>query len=228
MLKRAYRQLRYAIRLARAGGLKVLFQQLWRQIYSKATFIGLERSLDTNGIQVPCQLEYSFYPATEKDMEEVLEKAATESRASAHELIQRKWFYESGFRNCYVARTSDTGELCHMQWIVSPKDEPVMRQGFKKRLPRLKEEEVLLENMYTFEKYRGNRITPSAITRLAELARNNGYKRMITYVRQDNTASLKGCQRAGFKKFEEIPELKLLFFTKRKHSQGSHAEDSIG
>ena len=94
----------------------------------------------------------------------------------------------------------------------------MVSRDFRSRLPRLKADEILVENAFTFEKYRGNRIMPSVMVELSEVARKNGFKRMIVYVPQDNIASLKGCERSGFKKFEEIPELKLLFFTKRKHS----------
>ena len=217
MLKRMLRKVRYAVLLAKVGGLKVFFHQLKRQIYSRASFIGLERNLGTNGAPVPCGVEYSLQLASEEDMEEVLQKAKTESKESAHELVQRRWFYESGFSNCYVARTIDTGELCYMVWLISSVDRALVKPGFRDMLPRLKANEMLIENSYTFEKYRGNRIMPSAMVELCEIARRNGYKRVITYVSQDNIASLKGCQRAGFKQFEEIPELKLFFITKRGH-----------
>jgi RimJ/RimL family protein N-acetyltransferase len=158
-------------------------------------------------------------PASTEDIEEVLQKSKTQSSESAHELIQRKWFYESGFHDYYVARTSDANQLCHIAWLLSPEDDTVVRHGFRYRLPGLKESEVLVENLFTFESYRGKGIMSSAMVKLGELARTKGFKRMITYVSHDNIASLKACERAGFKKFEEIPELKLLFFTIRKHGQ---------
>ena len=219
MLRRAYRKIRYAVLLTRAGGLRVLVKQLWRQVYSTATYIGLEKGLDTKSGPVLCALEYSLQLASKDDMKEVLEEAKTESSESAHELVQRHWFYESGLHGCYIARTVASGALCHMQWLVSAKDELVIHRGFKNRLPRIKADEVLVENVFTFEKYRGSGLMSSVLVELAERAKNEGFKRMITYVRHDNTASLIGCQKAGFNKFEEIRERKLLFFTKRNHNQ---------
>ncbi len=217
VLKEALRKVRYAVLLARVGGPKVFFRQLKRQVYSRATFIGLEKNLNTKCAPVPCRVEYALQLASEKDMDEVVQKAKTESKESAHELVQRRWFYESGFLNCYVARTIDTGELCYMVWLISLVDRALVKSGFRDMLPRLKEDEILMENSYTFEKHRGNRIMPSAMAEWSEMARSNGFKRVITYVRQDNIASLRGCERAGFRKFEEIPEFKLLFFSKRGH-----------
>ena len=97
-------------------------------------------------------------------------------------------------------------------------DEGVVSQGFRSRLPKLKADEVLLENAFTFEKYRGKGIMPSVQVRLAELAKSNGFKRMLAYIHQDNLETLpKVFERIGFQKFEEISELKLLFLTKRSH-----------
>ena len=217
MLRGPFRQVHYAIMLAKTGGLKIFACQLKRQIYSTTTLIGLKKDLEANSVQVPCRSEYTLRPASDEDMLEVLRKSKSESKQSAHELLQRKWFYESGFRNCYVARTADTGELCYIQWLVSPEDNHVVKRGFRSRLPRLTEDECLLENAFTFERYRGNRIMSSAVAQLCEIARKRGFKQMIAYVSRYNVASLKACEEAGFKKFENVPELKLLFFTRRKH-----------
>ena len=216
-MKQAFRKIRYAILELRYGGLRTFFRQLRRQVYSRATFLGLEKALDGKNTPIPCGIRYSLRPASGKDMEEVLQRARTESKESVHELIQRKWFYESGFRNCYVGRTDNGDELCYIQWLVSSEDREAMNHGFKGRLPRLKEDEVLVENVFTFQKYRRKGVMSSAVVELAEIAREKGFKRMLAYVREDNIASLKAFEKAGFKKFEEIPEVKFLFFTKRKH-----------
>jgi hypothetical protein len=131
---------------------------------------------------------------------------------------ERKGFYECGFRDCYAARTTDTGELCFVAWLISARDGNLVNRGFKSRFPSLEEDELLLDNCYIFEKYWGNSIMPSVLVELWELARSKGFKRMITYVRQNNLASLRALKKPGLRKLEEIPELKLFFFTRRKHS----------
>jgi ribosomal protein S18 acetylase RimI-like enzyme len=220
MLKRAFRVVRYAALQLELGGPKPFFTQLKRQVYNKNLFLGLEENLDTNGKRIPSNLTYSLQQASEKDMEDLLAKAKSESKESVHELIERRWFYECGFHDCYVARTADTGELCFVAWLLSAKDNNLVNRNFKNRLPRLEEDELLLENCYTFEKYRGNSIMPSALLKLWQLARNKGFKRIITYVRKDNKSSLRAFEKLGLRKFEEIPELKLFFFTRRKYRLG--------
>lgn len=218
MLNPALRKVYYGILLIKHGGLTIFWHRLKRQIYSKTIFWGLERNLQTNSVHVPCRIEYSLRSASEEDMEEVLQKSKSGSQESVYELIQRKWFYESGFHDCYVARTADSNELCYIQWLVSSADDHVVSRGFRSRLPRLREDEVLIENAFTFEKYRGKRIMPSVIVELCEMARRKGFKRMLAYVAEDNIASLKGFERVGFNKFEEIREIRFLFLTKRKHA----------
>ena len=217
MLKRALRMVHYAGLLLRIGGLRVFLSQLRRQIYSRDILFGLEKSLDNQCVQISSKLPHFLRQASKKDMEELLAKAKEESKESVHELVERIWFYECGFNDCYVARNADTGELCSVAWLISANDGKLVDQGFKNRLPRLEEDELLLENCYTFEKYRGNSIMPSVIGELQGMARGKGFQRLTTCVRQDNVASLRAFRKLAFRKFEEIHELKILFFTKRKH-----------
>lgn len=218
MLKKAFRKVRYAIVLLKVGGPKVFFRQLKRQLYSRAVYSGLEKNLETDIVRVPSRVEYSLRLATEEDMEEIYQKAKTEGKASVLDLIQIKWFYESAFAKCYVARTADTNELCHIKGLVSSQENNRISRDFRSRLPRMSGNELLVEIAFTPEKYRGSRISSSVAGELWEMAKRDGVKRMITYVDQDNVAQLKSCERTGYKKFEEVHELRLLSFTIRKYS----------
>jgi RimJ/RimL family protein N-acetyltransferase len=210
--------LRYGLALFRVGGARAFFPQLVRQIYSRGVLLGLEKDLNVDGVRVASRLPFLLRPATEKDIEELMVKAKMESPASVHELMERKWFYESGFRDCYAARTAATGELCFVAWLVSAGDGRVIDRGFSSRLPRMAENEVLLENCYTFEKYRGNNVMPAALCDIWEIARKRGFQRLITYVRRENAASLRSFEKLKLKQYEEITELKLMFFTRRSRN----------
>ena len=87
------------------------------------------------------------------------------------------------------------------------------KHGFKGRFRELKAGDALVENIYTFEKYRGKKIMSSVLVRIANSLKQNGFKRMLAYIRQNNIDSLqKTYERIGFQKFEEILERKLFFF----------------
>jgi GNAT superfamily N-acetyltransferase len=207
----------YATRLLRTGGIRVFFAQLKRQIYSRDALFGFEKALLAGSSRVKRQVPFILAQAKSQDIEELVTRAQAESRDSVHELLERKWFYESGFHDCYIARNTDNGEPYGIAWLISP--EEAGKDGFTSRLPELKKDEVLLENCYTFEKYRGKGIMPAMVDELCEKALARKFQRLITYIRLDNLASLRVFDKLEFKKFEEISELKFLFRTKRKHSK---------
>ena len=150
MPNRIFRKIYFAFLLAKLGGIRAFFHQLGRQLYSRTMYIGMEKDLEADKTKIPCGVRYDIQLATREDMDEILQKAKLESKGSAHELIQRMWFYESGFRrSCYVARDLDTGEPCHIHWMLFPQSENIDQLGFKSRLPKLKEGEVLGENAFT-------------------------------------------------------------------------------
>jgi hypothetical protein len=150
-------------------------------------------------------------------MEEVAALAKVEGGQSVWELIGRKWYYDSGFRDCYIARTSDTGEPCFIQFMVSLPQYNLIDPSFAHRLPPIRDDELWLENSYTFRRFRGKRVMSSVLIDLGDIARQQGFRRMITYIREDNVPSIKGCERAGYRVFGQVPERKLLFTTSRAY-----------
>lgn len=218
MLRRLIRTIRFAALLLKTGGITVFIQQMRRQVYSHDVLIALEKELDEKILADPCKLMYSLRPASPEDFQELRASIAAAGKDSAHELVQRVWFYESGFRNCYIARTADTGEICHLQWLLSPDENDVVNKGFGSRLPRIKEEEILIENVYTPEKFRRNGLLLSVTAELCELARNQGSRRIVVHVRKNNNSAMEGYTKIGFKEFEVVQERKLLFHTRRTHS----------
>jgi len=217
MLNSTFRKMRYAILLIRIEGPILFFSHLKGQIYHKYAFVSLQKNLDTKSLPLPCEVKYSLHLASEEDMQEMLELARAEGKESAYELIGRKLFYDSGFRDCYVARSADTNELCFIQWMISPQVCQGLYRDFGNMLPMLESTDLWMENSYTFKKYRGKKLYPSALVDLAQIARDKGFKRILTYVREDNIASIKGCERAGFQIFGRGTEVKFLFPTRRRY-----------
>jgi GNAT superfamily N-acetyltransferase len=201
----------------RTGGIGVFLGQFKRQIYSRDTLFGFEKGLPDGNSAVEKRPPFVLERAGKHDIDELVTMTKTESKDSLHELLERIWFYENGFQDCYVARSADNGELYGIAWLVFPAQ--VMKDGFSSRLPVLKKDEILLENCYTFEKHRGKGLMPAMVNELCEKARTMKFKRLITYIRLDNHASLRVFDKLAFKKFEEISELKLLFHTSRKHKK---------
>jgi ribosomal protein S18 acetylase RimI-like enzyme len=213
--------------LFKVGGLGVFLHQLRRQLYLRSTFLRLEKNLE-DGARARCSVKYSLNLATKEDMQEVLQRAKAEGDGSVHDLLQRNWFYECGFHNCYIARINDNGEICHLAWLVFPDEESIIEQNLGEKLIMPEKDKCVLENAYTFTRYRRKGLMSSVIIKLSELAKSQGYKRMIAYVREDNLASLKACKRAGFKQCgEDVHQVKLFLFTRMRHgSRRTHGEDN--
>jgi len=206
MFESEIKKANYAFLLAKYGGIEHLFTEIKRRIYHKTVSIGLEKDLNEPDIEIQPRTDYTLKLAEREDIEEINNYIKTEGKQSRLYLLYRKWFYDAGFNNCYIARSTDTNELCYMQWIISQYDQnsnsPIFKSSYN--FVRLGEYDAQLENAYTFVKYRGKKIMPSVMNKLFQIARNRGFKRVITYVGSDNISSLKGCHSVGFKQFEQI------------------------
>jgi hypothetical protein len=196
--------------MLRIAGLRIFLEQLRKHVYSRATYIGLERDLSVPDSPVQCAIKYTLCLATAEDMDEILQKAKTESKESARELLRRRRFYERGFHNCYVARTADSGELCYMEWVITAKDNDLIGHNLSP-LPIMKPDEFMVENSFTFEKYRKCHVQTAVRHDLTEMMKKQGFKRGIGYVDQNKTAYVKSLLIDGRRPFEEVNELRLFF-----------------
>jgi GNAT superfamily N-acetyltransferase len=225
MLIQFLRKVQNAILLLKFGGPKAFLNQLRRQIYSRDIRIGMEKNmLDNTQTPIECKIKYQLRRASEEDMNEAFQKVKTEGEESVKPLLQRKWLYENGFGNWYIARTVDTNEPCFIQSVILPEDNKQMDKGLGTWFPKLKEDEIILEGAYTFEKYRGNRLAHAIASDIIDIYRKKGFKRMISYYSKDNLAILRSGEKTGFTKFEEVPTLKILFFTRNKFSHSKNKE----
>jgi hypothetical protein len=207
--------------LFKFGGQKEFFHQLRRQIYDRDVQVGLEIQLGENVIlNLPeCEIKYTLRPASKKDMEVVFQQVKTESNEAVKLLAHRKWLYDCGFHNWYIAQTDDTDEPCFIQSVITAEDNKLVKKHFRNWFPEVKEGEVLLEGAYTFEKFRGKRLVIFTFNDLLKIFIEKGFKRVISYTEKGNIPILKSSERQGFKRFEEVKVLKVLFFTRRKFNR---------
>jgi hypothetical protein len=101
---------------------------------------------------------------------------------------------------CYVATTGD-GSICYMQWLVGADQQDRLRPYFKGELLGYSKDTVLLEFAYTFERFRGGGVMGAAMAEIAERGLKSKARWALTYVKDDNVASLKGCAKAGFRPY---------------------------
>lgn len=195
-----------------------LRQHLYRfkkQIYCRREHIGMARELPSYIYRPACRIEFTLQLASQKHIFEALYRAENEKCKSIDKIIRQKWFDEPGSRRCYVALTKDTKDLCCMQWVVLPHDRKKPASVSSQQFDELKRDECLLDTSYTFDKYKGSGVMPSALLKICELAGMTGFKRIKTHISTDNLEYLLDCQKAGFQDFEKRIETTILFHTHR-------------
>jgi RimJ/RimL family protein N-acetyltransferase len=98
-----------------------------------------------------------------------------------------------------------------MQWVVGASENQRLKEISGNLYPVLRSDEALLEGAFTPEAYRGMGIMGAAMALVAQRAADYGARWVITFVDEHNTASFKGCVRAGFSPYLRRHERFRLF-----------------
>ena len=212
------KKIRYAVLLGKIAGPSILIMELRRQIYSRTYFAGMKKDLNKPCLEFQTDIKYILQEGKQADIDEILTIAKTASKASAYELVMRKMFFDSGFRKFYVARTKGIGELCYIGWLLSSTEYPELLNGLK-GIPPVKEDEVLMFNLFAFDKFRGTGLASSVDSLLCKIAADKGYKRVIAYPLENRIAAVKALEKIGFKKFGWKYERRFLFSVTRTYGE---------
>lgn len=182
------------------GHPKLLFDEVVRRIYSEDTYYGLRRDLLLPFEAPEAKMPLRIRPLRESDIAKLLNPREARRQSALKDYLQRLFLLRSEIPTCYVATTAED-EPCYMQWLMGPQDNAGILAFFRGGFPPLGPDEMLLEGAYTPAMYRGFGIMSCAMAKIAELGRDFGARRIITFVRSNNEAALKGCKRAGFLPF---------------------------
>jgi len=126
----------------------------------------------------------------------------------------RIYFYLAGFKNCYVARDKH-GRICYIQWIVYPDENEYLKRWFREDFYLLNENQVMIENAFTFPRYRGLGLLSSVTMDLLGKAEGRGYRSIVAHIRKDNFAPLNEFISLGFKIRNLVKEYKFLGLVRR-------------
>jgi hypothetical protein len=127
--------------------------------------------------------------------------------AERRDLLGYLLFYRSGFKNCYVMRRE--GQVAYMQTLIYPEENAVIEQKYRRKFYPLKESQVMIENVFTFLPFRGLGCLQSGTRQLLDLARSQGYRSAVCYIRKDRIVSLNEFVKMGFRITRIMPEYKL-------------------
>jgi RimJ/RimL family protein N-acetyltransferase len=216
--RQVFKKLRYASLLVRRGGTGTLLGQFLSRLYSTSTYVWLAKDL---GLAEPPRepVERTLRLASPEDVQGILDGLRHDKGRDVFEILRRVSFYRRGFDACYLAHAA-SGEACHIGWLLSARHNGLIRSDYPPGTDELQEGEALVENILTFPRHRGRGIMLSVLREMEDLARSQGLRRMIAYVDVNNTPSLKGFERAGYKPFAREKEYRRFFRMKRTGQRG--------
>ncbi len=206
--KPGLKKLRYAFFLAKRGGVGTLLRQFRERVYGNTTYVWLVKELRA-GDAPPPYIPYSLREAEPGAFRYLLDGINGEASRDAYEMLRRLSYHSRGFAPCYLAFTPE-GEVCHFSWLLSARSNKLIRTNYPAGMRELKDDEVLQENSFTFPRFRGKGVMTAVTLALAEMARKQGFRRVLAYVDRHNVASLKAFRRAGFMPFDEDTEVRRL------------------
>lgn len=168
------------------------------RLHSRSDAVILRRDLRVPHRAPAATIPIRVRPIAPPDHALILEGAsATLSGEERWLRIARRRLLDAGFGRCFVAVTDDDVP-CYMQFLFAAADNRRIRDYFSGAFPWLQPDEALLESAYTPAAFRGRKIMPAAMSRIAEHAGDHGARSVITLVGTDNVPSLRGCAGAGF------------------------------
>lgn len=201
------------IALLRKGELKFILKGISKRLYSKVYAFGLKRdlSVDFENPNALINLRIRLFSTTDNNY--------------FHEENANLGLVDENIEHCYVA-VNDNDIPCYRQWLMGASQNDKIKTFFKGNFPTLKKNEAILEAAFTLPSFRGKRIMPAAMARIAEKGKEIGVRYVITFVGINNIPSLKGCKRSGFHPYILRKESWFLF--KRKISFTEIPEYLIG
>jgi ribosomal protein S18 acetylase RimI-like enzyme len=174
----------------------------------------LQKKLDSQAGEVKTRGKVSLRIVNDDDLQYIIKSISTLDSVSRKDVISRLLFYKSGFTNCYAAVTSE-GEVAYLQWLIYPSENALIENKYSRIFSPLREDQVMIENAFTFPKFRGMGLLSYVTNALLNIAKEAGYKSVVTYIRKDKIASLNEVFKMGFKITKLITEYKFLGVTKR-------------
>jgi hypothetical protein len=195
--------LRTMLLVARRGEIKEIVQGARQRVYSRSTSLILRRDLSKPLKPPSSKQPITVRPIRDGDLSRIMAE-----RPRRYSVLRAK------IPTCYVAESAD-GELCYMQWLTGPAQQRRLNRYITGEPKELLADEVLLEFAYTFDKFRGQGVMPAAMATIAEQGLRAGARWALTYVNDDNIASLKGCAKAGFRPYM-VREEQWRFFRVRQ------------
>lgn len=196
------------IYILRALGPRAFVRLLIPALFSVNHYYLLGKNLLTPGEPLVINPKKRLSLITEEDIAYLRNNLDSFNTEDRREILTRLLFYENGFTNCYVVGHGD--EIAYIQWIIFPAENALITQNYSGRYYPLTSKQVMIENVFTFPRYRGRGYFQDGTQQLLELAKSNGYCSAICYIRKDRIVPLNEITQMGFRIMKMMREYKFL------------------
>ena len=193
---------------------KYILKQLFKNLLFSDYYYILCVDLDSLRLPKASRLTYSIGIADKGDLESLVDRLGELEWNERKEIATRVFFAKAGFRHCYLGRAAD-GQPVYMQWLIYPDENEIIAKHFRSRFYPLKPNQIMLENAFTFPRFRGLGPLPSVSAELLTIARDQGYKTAVAYIQKNQLVSLNEFMNMNFKIRKIVREYKILGVTKR-------------
>ncbi len=189
---------RDAVRMIREGHSRRLVESVKTRLESVTPSLGLARDLNVPFTAPDAKLKVEVRPLRPGEEIDFLALDGPDmTDDAAHTILQQRRLLDSKVGTCWIAVDPD-GRPAYMQCLVQPEHTDRLRGLFGDLYPRLLPGHALLEGAYTPPDFRGKGIMAHAMALIAASAADQDVRSVVTFVGEDNIASLKGCKKAGF------------------------------
>ncbi len=117
-----------------------------------------------------------------------------------------------GVKDFFIKKNN--GAIGHISWIYY--------KGDPNRIIELDSDEGEIKYSLTLPELRGKGFYPATLIRIQRFLREKGYKRVFICAREDNRPSIKGIEKAGFKRVAEVNLVKIMGVQLSKRYAASH------
>ncbi len=111
--------------------------------------------------------------------------------------LYRQALFTAGLRSPYVAVTRE-GRPCAAMWLIPASENRNLAEVSNGAFPVLRDDEMLLEGLFTLNEFRHKRIMLASVTEALSIAKVAGARTVLSFVEHENLASLRCLRRAGF------------------------------
>lgn len=153
-----------------------------------------------------------------EDFQKILNEIEEYDRLSRKQILAGYLFFKRGYHGCYLGKNQQ-GEIVSMQWLLRPDDNKTTLKSRNRTMPILKKNEVCIENLYIFPKYRNVGFFTTLNMLILKIAKEEGYSICYSFIHRKNIKSLSCFLNIGFQIRQLVDSYNFFGFSWRSTMQ---------